>query len=84
MTFIKYLVKCILDFFDFFNPPTIAFWREIIIGFVIVLVLVSIFVVSFIFLNWYLALLITIGVIIAFSISSILIEFIIKKMTDKK
>ena len=74
MTFIKYLGRCIVDLIDFFNPPTTAFWREIIIGLITLLVIVATFILSFIFLNWYFALIITIGGVVTFCLFSIIIE----------
>ncbi len=84
MTFIKYMIKCILDFFEIFDPPTIAFWKEIIIGFIIIAVIAATFILSFIFLNWYFAIIITIGGIIIFCMLSIIIELIVRKIIDKK
>ena len=79
MTFIKYMIKCILDFFEIFDPPTIAFWKEIIIGFIIIAVIAATFI-----LNWYFAIIITIGGIIIFCMLSIIIELIVRKIIDKK
>ena len=84
MTFIKYILKCILDFFEIFDPPTIAFWKEIIIGFIIIAVIAATFILSFIFLNWWLALIITLGGIFAFCLLSIIIELIVKEIIDIK
>ena len=84
MTFIKYLLSCILDFFDLFSPPTVAPWKGIIIGFIELAVIAASFIVSFVFLNWYFALIITIGGIIVFCLLSIVIELIIDKIKASK
>ncbi len=84
MTVIKYLINRIFDFFEIFSPPTIASWKESLIGFIIIAVIVAIFILSFIFLNWWLALIITLGGIFAFCLLSIIIELIVKEIIDIK
>ncbi len=84
MTFIKYMIKCIFDFLEIFSPPTIASWRDSLIGFIIIAVIATTFILSFIFLNWYFAIIITIGGIIIFCMLSIIIELIVRKIIDKK
>lgn len=84
MTVVKYLINRIFDFLEIFSPPTIASWRDSLIGFIIIAVIATTFILSFIFLNWYFAIIITIGGIIIFCMLSIIIELIVRKIIDKK
>ncbi len=84
MTVVKYLINRIFDFLEIFSPPTIASWRDSLIGFIIIAVIATTFILSFIFLNWWLALIITLGGIFAFCLLSIIIELIVRKIIDKK
>lgn len=82
MSFIKYLLRCIDDFIDICNPPSTAFFKEAVIGFIVIAIIISSFVVSWVFINWYVALMIVVGGIIVFCMLSIIIELVIKKIKE--
>ena len=75
----KILFHYILALIDFLNPPTTFFWWEALIGFLEIVSVIAIFVVSVIFLIWYYAILITIGYVAIVCVVSIIIEKLRKR-----
>ena len=69
----RILFHYIFAFIDFLNPPTTFFWWEALIGFLEIVSVIVVFVVSVILLAWYYAILITIGyVAIAVAIATLI------------
>lgn len=75
----KILLRYIFAFIDFLNPPTTFFWWEALIGFLEIISVIAVFVVSVIFLIWYYAILITIGYVAIAVVVVTVIEKIRKK-----
>lgn len=82
MSFIKYLLGCI---FEFLSPTSgSGFLKEFFIGIFLLASMIATFLVCFFLLNWWLALIITVGGIIVFCLFSIIIEIIVIKIINKK
>lgn len=75
----RILFRYIFAFIDFLNPPTTFFWWEALIGFLEILSVIAVFVLSIIFLTWYYAILTTIGYVAIALIIATIIEKIHKK-----
>ena len=75
-----YLLKCLKAFIDIFNHSKHYEWWEVLIGLILVLAIIGTFAVSYIFLNWYFAFILTLGGVAVLFLISLVIEFFIKKL----
>lgn len=78
MKTVKFLGSRFFDFIDWIHTTGCPVWWKVLFGFIEILLVCAVFIISWIFSTWYFALAITVGFILGICIVCCIIELLVR------